>query len=270
MSELIFDFEINKKISESSDMITTEEFVAIILRGIQKDSDQSGEEQEPKYMEYAFEKGLITDLDIQNKSDLIERRNAARIVHEVLLNLLNEKDEKEWSAAESLKDLYDCRTCVMHISQVYVKGIMPPKSRQLFDVQGKMTFEEGVETVVRMLHKERRVPQLKTMKSRIIDLLPYKAFEIMNKDRTAILLDVRTCEEYGQYHIAGAVSLPLDELINNPFSVCANKDTIIIIYCQKGYKSNLAARVLCSAGYSGIYTILGIEEYDYDLDYDLT
>ena len=64
--------------------------------------------------------------DIPKEND-INKKQAAIIVHEYLLRVLGEEDEKDISRAAILKDLYDCRVCVGHITQVYVKGIIEPQ-----------------------------------------------------------------------------------------------------------------------------------------------
>lgn len=63
--------------------------------------------------------------DISNEVD-ITRKQAAIIIHEFMRKVLLEEDESDVSAARELKDLYDCRVCVKHIEQMYVKGIMTP------------------------------------------------------------------------------------------------------------------------------------------------
>ncbi|QYR24160.1 rhodanese-like domain-containing protein [Paenibacillus sp. sptzw28] len=75
------------------------------------------------------------------------------------------------------------------------------------------------------------------------------------------MVDVRTHEDYKIGHIQESICIPLQDISNNPFSVCDRKDTPLILYCQKGYKSSLAAQALIDAGYSRIYTIPGIEQY---------
>lgn len=63
--------------------------------------------------------------DIPQKVD-ITRKQAAIIIHGYIKKIMEEPDETETFAATVLKDLYDCRVCVKHIEQVYVKGIMEP------------------------------------------------------------------------------------------------------------------------------------------------
>lgn len=63
--------------------------------------------------------------DIPDAVD-ITRKQAAIIIHEYLRKILKEADETDITRATKLKDLYDCRVCVKHIEQVYIKGIMDP------------------------------------------------------------------------------------------------------------------------------------------------
>lgn len=207
----------------------------------------------------------MEDYDLTNISKPIERRSAARIVHEALLAEFGEKDAHEWSAAENLRDLYACHTCVMHIAQVYVKGIMPGRDPNLFDVVGGLTHAEAGEVVVRMLDKEQRIPQTEGRVFQSKNLTPDEACELMLKDHTAKLIDVRTHEDYQTGHIQESICIPLQDISNNPFSVCVRKDTPIILYCQKGYRSSAAAQALIDAGYSRVYTIPGVELYPYTI-----
>ncbi|MCR2804408.1 rhodanese-like domain-containing protein [Paenibacillus sp. SCIV0701] len=216
-------------------------------------------------MDYALYKGMIEDYDLTNVSKPIERRSAARIVHETLLTEFGEKDEQDWSAAENLKDLYSCRTCVMHIAQMYVKGIMPGRDPYMFDTAGSLTRVEAEEVVARMLDREQRIPRTEGRVFQSKHLTPDEAWELMGNDPTAMLVDVRTNEDYRTGHIRGSICIPLQDISNNPFSVCVRKDTPLILYCQKGYKSSIAAQALIDAGYSSVYTIPGLEQYSYPL-----
>jgi hypothetical protein len=82
------------------DMVTTEQFVTMIIRSSKGNIKPtiygcplSG------YIDYALHKGIIEDYDITNIRKPIERRSAARIVHEALLMEYGERDECEWSVA---------------------------------------------------------------------------------------------------------------------------------------------------------------------------
>jgi rhodanese-related sulfurtransferase len=246
------------------DKITTEQFVTWIIRS-SKGNMEPVYDESSEYMNYALHKGIIEDYDMTNRSNPIERRRAARIIHETLLTEFSEKDENEWSAAGNLLDLYSCRTCVMHIAQVYVKGIMLVRENNVFDVIGNITRAEAAVIVIRMLDKEQRTPQTVSRAYSSKMLQPDEARELMSNDNRAILIDVRTNDEYKQGHIAGSICIPLHDISINPYTVSARRDTPIILYCQKGYKSSIAAQLLLDAGYGSIYTIPGIEQYRYNL-----
>ena len=251
-----------KDILSLEDKVTTEQFVTMILKSSKGTIEPTRDNWSSGYLDYALCQGIIEDYDISKWNNPIERRSAARIVHETLLMEFSERDEEEWSAADKLIDLYSCRSCVMHIAQVYVKGIMFAREDNVFDLEGNITMNEATDIVVRVLDKNKRIPPMKRKeaKSNLIQL--EEAKEIMANNHKTILVDVRTYEEYKQGHLEESICLPLHNLINNPFSIGARKDTAIILYCQKGYKSSLAAQALIDAGYSNVYTIPGIENCD--------
>ena len=72
----------------------------------------------------------------------------------------------------------------------------------------------------------------------------------------AILLDVRTEEEYEESHIDGAVLLSLDKISEDTVSeVVDRKDRPIIVYCRSGNRSQQAQEILNRLGYTKIYDL---------------
>lgn len=270
---------------DANQYITTEEFVTMLIRNSITDFDLELKDCSlrhkacelgyrdclleykdciSKYMEYALHKGIIEDYDRTVAKSYIERRSVARIIHELLLKE-NELDEKDWSFAESLYDLYSCHTCVMHIAQMYVKGIILSKDGQVFDVYGNITGLEAATIIVRMLDKTQRKPLIRERKITATSLTYEEAEILMSKENKAKLIDVRTSEEFKVGYIKKSINIPLVTLTNNPYAVCDNKNIPIILYCTRGYKSKIAAHELIKAGYHKVYTIPGIDEYPYDL-----
>lgn len=68
----------------------------------------------------------------------------------------------------------------------------------------------------------------------------------------AIILDVRTSEEFVAGHIEGAINIPVEKLRENLVSL-ANKQGIIIACCTNGSKSWYAKNLLDSTGYRQVY-----------------
>ena len=76
----------------------------------------------------------------------------------------------------------------------------------------------------------------------------------------AVLLDVRTQEEYRSGHIPGSKNVPLQS-IDKAGSVAENKNTALYVYCQSGARSRQAAGLLKQMGYTNVNNIGGIAAY---------
>ena len=76
----------------------------------------------------------------------------------------------------------------------------------------------------------------------------------------AILLDVRTPQEYREGHILGSQNVPL-QTIDNVRTVAEKKDTPLYVYCHSGGRSRQAVQLLRQMGYSNVINIGGIAAY---------
>ena len=76
----------------------------------------------------------------------------------------------------------------------------------------------------------------------------------------AVLLDVRTPQEYREGHIPGSKNVPLQEL-DKVDSVAENKDTMLYVYCRSGARSRQAVSILKHMGYTNVHNIGGIAAY---------
>jgi len=76
----------------------------------------------------------------------------------------------------------------------------------------------------------------------------------------AVLLDVRTTQEYESGHIPGSKNIPL-QVIDKVASVVENKDTVLYVYCQSGARSRQATSMLQGMGYTNVNNIGGIAAY---------
>lgn len=80
------------------------------------------------------------------------------------------------------------------------------------------------------------------------------------ESENAVLLDVRTREEYASGHVEGSRNLPLDE-IDRVDSVVKDKSTPLYVHCLSGGRSARAAAYLKGKGYREVYDIGGIGSY---------
>lgn len=76
----------------------------------------------------------------------------------------------------------------------------------------------------------------------------------------AILVDVRTKQEFQEGHIPGSKNVPLQTL-NLIEQVTRQKNTPIFVYCHSGNRSRQALALLNRMGYSNVKNLGGILSY---------
>lgn len=76
----------------------------------------------------------------------------------------------------------------------------------------------------------------------------------------AVLLDVRTPNEYQEGHIPGSKNVPL-QAIEKVKSVVRDSATPLFVYCYSGSRSSQAAVMLKHMGYTNVKNIGGIAGY---------
>lgn len=82
--------------------------------------------------------------------------------------------------------------------------------------------------------------------------------ELKNKVvQGAILLDVRSKQEYNEGHLRGAINIPEFELANRVRKEIPKKNQMIIIYCQYGGRSRNSYIMMKRMGYTNIYNLYG-------------
>jgi phage shock protein E len=70
----------------------------------------------------------------------------------------------------------------------------------------------------------------------------------------AKLIDVRTAAEFQRHHLPGARNIPHQELSGRLAEV-GEKSVPVVLYCQSGARSGMAARALQRAGYAQVYNL---------------
>ena len=76
----------------------------------------------------------------------------------------------------------------------------------------------------------------------------------------AVLLDVRTPQEYRDGFIPGSKNVPL-QTIDKVNAIVENKDTALYVYCHSGARSRQAVQRLGQMGYRNVTNIGGIAAY---------
>ena len=81
----------------------------------------------------------------------------------------------------------------------------------------------------------------------------YKEAMEVYKKANALLIDVRTPEEYRKEHIDGAINIPVYE-IDNIKNEIIDQDKVIVVYCSTGKRSKIVKQILMQNGYKNVYT----------------
>ena len=76
----------------------------------------------------------------------------------------------------------------------------------------------------------------------------------------AVLLDVRTPEEYRQRCIPNSINIPIQE-IERVEDVIQDRQTPIFVYCLSGNRAGRAVDYLTAKGYTAVKNIGGISTY---------
>ncbi len=87
-----------------------------------------------------------------------------------------------------------------------------------------------------------------------------QGIEEYKKTAGAVLLDVRTPQEYQEGHIPESKNVPLQQL-NNVVAVVKNTEIPLFVYCYSGARSRQATGMLQRMGYSKVNNIGGIAAY---------
>ncbi|MCI8915046.1 MAG: FAD-dependent oxidoreductase [Oscillospiraceae bacterium] len=80
------------------------------------------------------------------------------------------------------------------------------------------------------------------------------------RDGGAVLLDVRTPQEFGRGHVAGFQNIPVDELRDRLDQIEPGKP--VYVMCQSGLRSYIACRILAGHGYEAYNFSGGFRFYD--------
>lgn len=75
-----------------------------------------------------------------------------------------------------------------------------------------------------------------------------QAHQIIQSDNHAMIVDVRTPEEFKNGHLKNAVSIPLGSLEQHTSKFSQGQK--LLVYCQSGNRSVAASRVLSSKGFT--------------------
>lgn len=87
-----------------------------------------------------------------------------------------------------------------------------------------------------------------------------EALDLMEENEEAVLIDVRTVEEFEERSYHESINVPLANIGNSIETVVPNKQTPVILICRSGNRSAQAAEILQSQGYDNLFDGGGLPE----------
>ena len=82
--------------------------------------------------------------------------------------------------------------------------------------------------------------------------------ELENKIKQgAILIDVRSKQEYNEGHLQGAINIPEYEITRRVQNEIPKKNQLIVIYCEYGTRSRNTYIRMRQMGYTNVYSLYG-------------
>ncbi|MCL2416953.1 MAG: rhodanese-like domain-containing protein [Bacteroidales bacterium] len=90
-----------------------------------------------------------------------------------------------------------------------------------------------------------------------------QAHIMMDQLDNFLIVDTRSLSEFNQGHIRSAVSIPYDEITRRAVDEISDKDIVILVYCQAGRRSAIAAQRLADLGFTNVYDFGGLNDWPF-------
>ena len=84
---------------------------------------------------------------------------------------------------------------------------------------------------------------------------PNEAVRLMNEG--AVLVDLRSTNQFKDGHITGAKNIPGDQVAADPKSVEKLTSKTVVLYCDDGATTAAAQRTLAAAGIKNVFSLRG-------------
>ncbi|MGN0400507.1 MAG: rhodanese-like domain-containing protein [Blautia sp.] len=96
------------------------------------------------------------------------------------------------------------------------------------------------------------------------DTISAHELDLFCRKKNALIIDLRSHEEFAESHYRGAVNIPYEELEDweKVQTEKLPKEKILVLYCDRGSASLMAARELMKKGYRVKSVVGGIRAYN--------
>ena len=89
------------------------------------------------------------------------------------------------------------------------------------------------------------------------EMLPQELTARLAAEAPPVVLDVRTPQEYEAGHVPGAINVPHKALPERLAEIAGLRDRQVVLYCERGKRSDMATAVLREAGFSSLWHLQG-------------
>ena len=93
-----------------------------------------------------------------------------------------------------------------------------------------------------------------------------EAQQMIEDNKDALILDVRTAAEYESGHIPNAVNLSNEDIQAGKVDSLKDKSQLIMVYCRSGNRGRQAAQKLAELGYTNVVDFGGIQSWQGDIE----
>ena len=93
-----------------------------------------------------------------------------------------------------------------------------------------------------------------------------EAQQMIEDNKDALILDVRTAAEYESGHIPNAINLSNEDIQAGKVDSLKDKSQLIMVYCRSGNRSRQAAQKLAELGYTNVVDFGGIQSWQGDIE----
>lgn len=87
-----------------------------------------------------------------------------------------------------------------------------------------------------------------------------KEISSVQMQKNALLLDVRTKQEFAAGHLKGAINIPRESIVALSAEKGIKKDTPLYLYCRSGRRVKAAIKDLKKEGFTLLYDLGGMNE----------
>lgn len=85
--------------------------------------------------------------------------------------------------------------------------------------------------------------------------------EVVQADlNSAVLLDVRSLDEFASGHLEGALNIPHDRIADEIATVVPDKSAQVVLYCRSGRRAQTALKTMQDMGYANVVNLGGLED----------